>query len=74
MSNLDLNNLTSEQERVLGGAYRYIKQRAAWLRAKKKAAAEGENPETHTPATADNIGPSLVPKKINFSQSSNHNM
>lgn len=43
MSNLDLSKLNPEQERVLCDAYRYIRQRAAWLRAQKKVTNESSD-------------------------------
>lgn len=46
MSNLDLSKLNSEQELALREAYRYIRQRAAWLRVKKKAVIENSDPNT----------------------------
>jgi hypothetical protein len=36
MSIVDLTNLNPEQERILCDAYRYIRQRAAWVRTQQK--------------------------------------
>lgn len=50
MSNLDFSKLNPEQERVFRDAYRYIRQRAAWLRAQKKTPVErpGSNTQALT--------------------------
>lgn len=64
MSNLDLSKLNPEQERVLCDAYRYIRQRAVWLRAQKKITTkDGDtNPNSLTMADKNDQpnGPSLI--------------
>ncbi len=70
MASLDLNKLTSEQEHVLGNAYRFIKQRAAWFRAQKKAAAKSLDSKTHSPATANTSKTALTQqqKPVDFAE------
>ena len=53
MNNPDLKNPVSAQERALCDAYRFIRQRAAWLRAQKKAVAKKMGSKTQSPLTAN---------------------
>ncbi|MBE7549459.1 MAG: hypothetical protein HS126_00075 [Anaerolineales bacterium] len=44
MNDIDLDTLTPEQEQALLDCYRFIRQRAAWLRAQKAVAAQPSTP------------------------------
>ena len=64
---INLSNLTPKQERTLCDAYRYIRQRAAWLRAQKRVSLVKER-DTQNLTSAK----SLVSKIKVADQTTNH--